>query len=271
MANYCTSCGSEYADGTPFCSNCGAKLIEDKPETSVEYTPVHNSEEIYPAADAPIPQPEPPAQNDPTPPAQQIPTTTPQPAPAPNKDPATKVVSTAAFWGLMLLFGLPIIGFIACIIMSFAPKNKNIRHMARAYLIWVLIGIIVFGLIAFAISLIVNAAIDFFQNTLGGVDGILSSFGEILISEAIEEISEIDIGQFFDGGEIDISTFFDGGEIDISKFFDGGEIDISQFINGEGVDISNIDASEFEEILGQLDSDDIASIIEYLQQYQSAA
>ncbi len=248
MANYCTGCGSEYANDTPFCSNCGARLKEDKPEVSVEYAPIHNSEEIYPTAAVPIPQPKQPAPTVQTqiPPPPQVPADVPQSAPAQNNDPATKVVSTASFWGLMLLFGLPIIGFIACIIMSFAPKNKNIKHMARAYLIWALIGIIVFGLIAFAISLIVNTVTDFFQNTLGGTDGILSSFGEILISDAVEGISEIDI----------------------SQYIDSGDIDISRFINGEGVDISDIDVSEFEEILGQLDSDDIEAIIGHIQQDQ---
>lgn len=52
------------------------------------------------------------------------------------------VVTTGAFFGLNLLFSLPAIGWIICLIMAFAPKNKNIKNFARSKLIWIAIGII---------------------------------------------------------------------------------------------------------------------------------
>ena len=57
------------------------------------------------------------------------------------------VVTTGAFFGLNLLFSLPAIGWIICLIMAFAPKNKNIKNFARSKLIWIAIGIIL-GIIA---------------------------------------------------------------------------------------------------------------------------
>lgn len=45
------------------------------------------------------------------------------------------VVTTGAFFGLNLLFSLPAIGWIICLIMAFAPKNKNIKNFARSKLI----------------------------------------------------------------------------------------------------------------------------------------
>ena len=46
-----------------------------------------------------------------------------------------------------MLFSLPAIGWIICLIMAFAPKNKNIKNFARSKLIWIAIGIIL-GIIA---------------------------------------------------------------------------------------------------------------------------
>ena len=74
---------------------------------------------------APAPSPAPPA-----------PVRTP-PAPAENQ-----TVSTGAYFGLMLLFALPVVGFISCIILSFAPQNPNLKHFARANLIWAIIGLV---------------------------------------------------------------------------------------------------------------------------------
>lgn len=57
------------------------------------------------------------------------------------------VVSTGAFFGLNLLFSLPAIGWIICLVMAFAPQNQNIKNFARSKLIWIAIGIIL-GIIA---------------------------------------------------------------------------------------------------------------------------
>lgn len=68
----------------------------------------------------------------------------------PNNSSENKVVSTGAFFGLNLLFSLPGIGWIICIIMAFAPQNKNIKNYARSKLIWLVIGIVL-GVILFLI------------------------------------------------------------------------------------------------------------------------
>jgi hypothetical protein len=43
---------------------------------------------------------------------------------------------------MTILFVLPIIGQLACIIMAFAAKNYNRRHYARSVLIMIAIGIV---------------------------------------------------------------------------------------------------------------------------------
>lgn len=55
---------------------------------------------------------------------------------------ANKVAGVGTFFGLQLLFSLPIIGWIACIICAFAPENQNVKNYARATLIWLLIAVV---------------------------------------------------------------------------------------------------------------------------------
>ncbi len=88
----------------------------------------------------------------------------------PNNSAESKVVSTGAFFGLNLLFSLPGIGWIICIIMAFAPNNKNIKNYARSKLIWLIIGIIL-GVVLFFVfrSLLTGYGYDleYFTNGYG--------------------------------------------------------------------------------------------------------
>ena len=56
-------------------------------------------------------------------------------------------VGTGAYFGLMFLFAIPVLGWIVCLICAFAMKNKNIRNFARAQLIWMVIGLIFSGIL----------------------------------------------------------------------------------------------------------------------------
>ena len=153
MAKFCTECGKEIEAGVAFCTECGTKAPAD-PATAT-------TETVTEAKDTQV---ETPVVH--TPPAQsyQAQQTYTQPAP----DPTSKVVGTGAYFGLMLLFAIPIIGQIACIIMAFAPKNKNIKHFARAMLIWMVIGIIIAALVIGGIVLLVNTFSDYIAEVTGG-------------------------------------------------------------------------------------------------------
>ena len=139
MAKFCTECGIK-APADP--ATATTETVTEAKDTKVETPVVH------------------------TPPAQsyQAQQTYTQPAP----DPTSKVVGTGAYFGLMLLFAIPIIGQIACLIMAFAPKNKNIKHFARAQLIWMIIGIIIAALVIGGIVLLVNTFSDYIAETTGG-------------------------------------------------------------------------------------------------------
>ena len=189
MAKFCTECGKEIAQGVAFCTECGTKAPADpatattetvteakdtKVETPVVHTPPAQS---YPAQQQ-IP-PQPPQQAYPQPQQVYAQSVYQQPIYAqPAADPTTKVASTGTYFGLMLLFALPIIGFIACIIMAFAPKNKNIKHFARAMLIWTIIGLVIGGLLVAGLMALSNVLTDLMNQATGGELGdLLDQFG----------------------------------------------------------------------------------------------
>ena len=161
MAKFCTECGKEIADGVAFCTECGTKAPADPISATTETVTEAKDTKV----ETPVVH---------TPPAQsyQAQQTYTQPAP----DPTSKVVGTGAYFGLMLLFAIPIIGQIACLIMAFAPKNKNIKHFARAMLIWTVIAIVLLGILVAVISLLTNSLMDYINQL---TDGQFSDFGDL--------------------------------------------------------------------------------------------
>ncbi len=183
MARFCTECGNRIEDGVAFCTACGTKApIDNVADTvtvqaeatitqKVETQPVQTPPPVQAAQPVQTPPPVQAAQPVQTPPPVQAaqPVQTPPPvqsaqpvqAAAPiyhqqqqayqstasEEDATRKVVGTGAYFGLMFLFGIPLIGLIACIIMAFAPKNRNIKNYARAMLIWTIIGLVLTGVL----------------------------------------------------------------------------------------------------------------------------
>lgn len=137
MAKFCSNCGTEVAENASFCSECGARLtFEDNTEplnSSAEYTEEQYTEQAFEEQPT-VAQPQ----------VQYIPAAT----PAPEVDDSRKVVGVGAFFGLEVLFALPLIGWIICIVMAFAPKNQNMKNFARAKLIWIVISTVISLLLA---------------------------------------------------------------------------------------------------------------------------
>ncbi len=177
-AMVCKSCGTALSDGVAFCTECGTPR-DGAPAPAPAPTPA-----------APPPPPPPPRQTY-TPPQQSY--VPPQPvytqpvyaqapvyAPAPAVDESEKVVGTGIFFGLNFLFAVPVIGWIACILMAFVPKNKNIKHYARAMLIWLLIGAVLSVALFFALRGLVGVIKDYaneFIEEYTGQSGLDASQG----------------------------------------------------------------------------------------------
>ncbi len=178
MAKFCTGCGKELQDGLMFCTDCGTKVPENIPaqtDAVKEEIPVAPEVKQEPVAQVAVESPPPPPPTPPTPPPQQaqqqyIPSQQAQPQQNPQQPPMQVAqstenhsASTAHFFWMMLVYALPLIGWLICIIMAFAPKNESKKHFARAILIWSLIGIIIS-----IISLIIMSLLG------GGISELLS-------------------------------------------------------------------------------------------------
>ncbi len=198
MAKFCGKCGNALEEGAKFCSECGNKVYEQQSETPKAPEEKKPEPKIIPQPQSqPQPQPQPKAEAvkpaAPIPPrpvkAQpQVQNAIPQPKVTPQPaDKANKVAGMGAFFGLMILFALPIIGFIAAIVFSFAPKNKNIKNFARATLVWMVVGIVIIGLLLALFSIMAASVLNFIQN---------------LIDEYTYEY-DIDSNVTYDGGTTD--------------------------------------------------------------------
>lgn len=158
MARFCTQCGSELPDGIAFCTQCGAKAEQAAP--APQQTPKMEAAVIPTSPTRPAPQP------------------VPQPV---AEKPADKAISTGAFFGLMFLFSLPVLGWLVCLIMAFAAKNKNIRHFAQATLIWLVIALVLSALLGLAVRALIHTVTPYLEQALGqlGIVGGLEDMNEL--------------------------------------------------------------------------------------------
>lgn len=113
----CTSCGNELLNNAKFCTVCGAPVpVAPKPET-------------------------PPAP--PVPPVPPVNPVTPPVRPAePVFSPKYKPLSPWAYFGLQLLFSLPLVGFICLIVFSLDDGNIHRRNFARSYWCSLLLSVV---------------------------------------------------------------------------------------------------------------------------------
>ena len=196
----CKKCGAELKEGVAFCTECGASNKDepaDAPTAEVkteappppvqqarpqpQYTqqppqgqPVYQNQQPYHQQAYAQPQYQQPAYHQPQSTYQQQPQPTYAAPPPTPKDESGGVVSTGTFFGTMLLFALPFIGFIACIIMCFAPKRKSLKNYAKANLIWAIIGLVFSILLVVAVIALGGSLMDYLSEAMGGGLGDLS-------------------------------------------------------------------------------------------------
>jgi hypothetical protein len=167
---HCTNCGALLQPGETQCKSCGAPVRYNAPSYPQQASrpaqqpyPQQNPQPVsrsYPqpnAQAAPQPKPQPAAQAAPQPspqaaPAYQQPV---QPQPYVNNiylnteslPPQYRPLSPWAYFGLSLLFSVPVVGFVFLIVFSFSSGNINRRNYARSFwcalLIAAIIGVIV--------------------------------------------------------------------------------------------------------------------------------
>jgi len=96
------------------------------------------------------------------------------------------------YFGLILLFSIPVVGFIACIVFSFAPKNKGLRNFSRAVLIWMVVGLLILALLIAAVLSALSFAMDaLFAALHEATGGEIGSFRDLTLAlEALEDTVE---------------------------------------------------------------------------------
>lgn len=107
----CEKCGAPIEPGKAFCPRCGAAVAP-----------------VSPAA---------------THPAYAQPTVTVVQQTETSLPPQNRPLSAWAYWGLSLLYSVPVIGFIFLIVFSFNKSNINRRNFSRSYFCWLLIFVII--------------------------------------------------------------------------------------------------------------------------------
>ena len=146
MARFCTECGAKLKDGAAFCSECGAKVPAGKQPGAAPETPPQT--QAQPAA----------AEQQTYQPRQTY--TVPVPTP-----PAVQPVSTAYYFWMMLLFAVPVVGLIVCLVTAFSGDDTSRKNFSRAVLIWILVAIVLSIIVAIAIAAVGGSIMNILFNS----------------------------------------------------------------------------------------------------------
>ena len=169
---YCINCAREINEAAKVCPYCGtsvnpphaAPAASPKPaapakpaapvRTAAPDTQPNNSQPVY------TPQPAPAF----TQPNYNQPAYSPQPVNAETLPAQYRPLGPWAYFGLMLLFSVPVVGFVFLIVFSFSNANINRRNFARSFWIPIFIALAVFFILLLVSLLSGNGAFDFIED-----------------------------------------------------------------------------------------------------------
>ena len=148
MARFCKECGSEIPVGVSFCNNCGAPAQQTQPAVSPQ--PVQQA--------APV-----------------------QAQPVPLMD---GTVGTGYFFGMMLVYAIPIVGWVVCILTALKGKHQTKKNFAKAMMIWLIIGLVLSLITGVIVTWLGTLLVDYInqiaQAELGGEMGEIGEFQDLL-------------------------------------------------------------------------------------------
>lgn len=145
MENKCSNCGTAIPDGNAFCTECGtaAPKVEEKnkkekkPKKDVKIVldaDIKNKRNAKIDFDCEIKDAEPSEQTvEKTPISDNV---------FHNSTGYVKPLHSVAYFFLILLFAIPVIGLIASIGMSASSKNENLANFGKAVFVWKMIFIV---------------------------------------------------------------------------------------------------------------------------------
>jgi predicted nucleic acid-binding Zn ribbon protein len=149
---FCPKCGATVENGTRFCSECGTDVL------AAQAAPTGNAAQPQYARNTYGTPPPPPAPPQPRP--QYGYPQYPQPV-NPNDAP----LSVGQFILTMIVFAIPLVGFIMMLVWAFSSDvNKNRKNYSRAALILWVIGVV----ISIVLLIVAGAAIAAIWRSIGG-------------------------------------------------------------------------------------------------------
>ena len=108
-------------------------------------------------------------------------------------------MSTIGFMLLQLLYAIPLVGFFSSLVLSIAPRNKNLRHHALANFLWriIFLALFIFGCIKLKaqVDVVWDKLNQSYAETYGGhgiqsLDDLLQGLQNGSLGQIIGQIAE---------------------------------------------------------------------------------
>lgn len=142
----CKNCGIEINDDNKFCTGCGAVVEQPEVTNAAEPEAVPAAAPAAPVYYQPQPQQKEFTEND-----------------LPEQ---YRPLGAWAYFGLQILFSIPIVGLVFLIVFSFSRGNLNRRSFARSYWCAALVGVAVVVLLLIFAAVLGFGAKDFFDEMM---------------------------------------------------------------------------------------------------------
>lgn len=174
MAKYCTECGHELNPDELFCPSCGKAVNSEECDTSGAYD---NTGAADPSSEENISV----EKHDVIPPSVDNGHGTSHK----DKNSAASgtscgTIGTGTYFFLLLLYALPVVGPVACIVSAIAPKNASLKNFARAILLWMGIFIVLAAAACIAAYIfrahLIELYLDLIKHTSSDVNPYIAEF-----------------------------------------------------------------------------------------------
>ena len=183
---------------------------------------------------------------------------------APAAAPKNETVGFWAFLGLIVLFAIPIVGFIACIVFMFAPEKKSMKNYARAMMTWMVVNVLTTALIVSLLFSALGAALLPAINDSLGTE--FESFGEVI--RMANAVSNGDYSAVLPQFEEQLVELMGEEYRPFVEELCGGEYnELIEQVQNEEYDalLEDINNGEYDELLGKLSKKERQKLVEDLE------
>jgi len=106
---------------------------------------------------------------------------------------ADGTVGAGYFFGMILVYAIPIVGWIVCILTALKGKHQTKKNFAKAMMIWLIIGLILSLIMGAVITWLGTLLIDYINEMAAAELGTTGEIGEL--QDLLNQLQQ------FEGGE----------------------------------------------------------------------